>query len=163
MDCYVSHLNVTATPCWGKYKIQSSMSVGVRVRVLSSCLFWTSDVWTHQPGPHRRKVTQDFSTFLLRCLPYFFSREGFIHPFPSSTMKSNFVYPRVNRSPCWALFFIFYFLFSSCDCTEIRTHIPKSEGFEVTNWTTGERELVLTDNTVVTTSITTVLPYPEGG
>ena len=27
------------------------------------------------------------------------SREGFSHPFPSSTMKSNFVYPRINRSP----------------------------------------------------------------
>ena len=23
----------------------------------------------YQPGSHRRKVTQDFSTFLLRCLP----------------------------------------------------------------------------------------------
>ena len=26
---------------------------------------------------------------------------------------------------------------SSCDCTEIRTHVHTSEGFEVTNWTTG--------------------------
>ena len=25
----------------------------------------------------------------------------------------------------------------SCDCTETRTHVPTSEGFEVTNWTTG--------------------------
>ena len=48
---------------------------------------------------HRRKVTQDFSTFLLRCLPLFLSREGFSLPFPSSTVKSNFVYPRINRSP----------------------------------------------------------------
>ena len=40
--------------------------------VLSSYLFWTSGSWTYQPGSHRRKVTQDFSsTFLLRCLPYF--------------------------------------------------------------------------------------------
>ena len=30
----------------------------------------------------------------------FLSREGFSHPFPSSTVKSNFVYPRrSNRSP----------------------------------------------------------------
>ena len=36
---------------------------------LSTHLFWTSDLWTHQPGSHRRKVTQDFFTFLLRCLP----------------------------------------------------------------------------------------------
>ena len=49
--------------------------------------------WTYQPGSHRRKVTQDFSsTFLLRCVPSFFSREGFSHSFPSSTVKSNFVY-----------------------------------------------------------------------
>ena len=26
-----------------------------------SHLFWTSDLCTHQPGSHRRKVTQDFS------------------------------------------------------------------------------------------------------
>ena len=26
--------------------------------------------WTYQPGSHRRKVTQDFSsTFFLRCMP----------------------------------------------------------------------------------------------
>ena len=49
--------------------------------------------WTYQPGPHRKKVTQDFpSTFFLRCLPEFFSREGFSRSFPSSTVKSNFVY-----------------------------------------------------------------------
>ena len=48
--------------------------------------------WTYQPGSRRRKVTQDFSsTFLLRCVPYFFSRQGFSHSFPSSTVKSNFV------------------------------------------------------------------------
>ena len=29
--------------------------------------------WTYQPGSHRRKVTQDFSsTFFLRCVPYFY-------------------------------------------------------------------------------------------
>ena len=27
------------------------------------------DVWTYQPGSHRRKVIEAFSTFLLRCLP----------------------------------------------------------------------------------------------
>ena len=49
--------------------------------------------WTYQPGSHRKKVTQDFpSTFFLRCLPQFFSREGFSHFLPSSTVKSSFVY-----------------------------------------------------------------------
>ena len=47
--------------------------------------------WMYQPGSHRRKVAQDFSsTFLLRCMPLFFSREGFSRSFPSSTVKSNF-------------------------------------------------------------------------
>ena len=31
-------------------------------------------------------------------LPQFLSREGFSRLFPSSTVKSNFVYPRINRS-----------------------------------------------------------------
>ena len=35
-------------------------------------VIWTSDLWMQQPGSHRRKVTQDFSAFLLRCLPSFF-------------------------------------------------------------------------------------------
>ena len=61
------------------------------VCVFSSHSFWTSS--SLEPGSHRRKVTQDFSsTFFLRYVPYFFSREGFSHSFPSSIMKSNFVY-----------------------------------------------------------------------
>ena len=49
--------------------------------------------WTYQPRSHRRKVTPNFpSTLLLRCVPSFFSREGFSHSFRSSTVKSNFVY-----------------------------------------------------------------------
>ena len=59
--------------------------------MLSPHLFWTSDLWTHHPGSHRRKVTQDFFTFL--------SREGLNRPLPLSTVKLNFVYPRINRSP----------------------------------------------------------------
>ena len=50
------------------------------VCVLSSNLLCTSDLWTH-----RRKVTEDFSTFLLRCLPQILSREGFSHPSTVST------------------------------------------------------------------------------
>ena len=38
------------------------------IRVLSSHLFWTSGLWTYQPGSHRRKAAQDFSALLLRCL-----------------------------------------------------------------------------------------------
>ena len=61
-----------------------------------------------------------------------FSREGFSRPFPSSIVKSNFVYPRHNRPPL-----VGHDVRenpSSCDCAEIRTHVPTSEGFEVTDW-----------------------------
>ena len=76
-------------------------------------------------------ATQDVSSaFLLRCLPSFFSREGFRCAFPSSKVRSNFVY-------VLHLLGIFYFFvsknLSSCDDTEIRTHVPTSESFEVTN------------------------------
>ena len=82
----------------------------VCVCVLSSYLFWTSGLWTYQPGPHRRKVTQDFSsTFLLLCLHSFFSREVFSRSFPSSTVKSNFCVPtQINRSPLVGHFFFFF-------------------------------------------------------
>ena len=77
--------------------------------------------WTYQPGSHRRKVTQDFSsTFFLRCVPLFFSHEGFSHSFPSSTVKSNFV--------CFHLLGIFFFIFlffseKNPVCRD-RTHVP---------------------------------------
>ena len=46
---------------------------------------------------------------LLRCLPQFLSREGFICSVPSSSVKLNFVYPRVNRSPLVGHFIIFHY------------------------------------------------------
>ena len=58
-----------------------------------------------------RKVTQDFSTFRLRCLPSFLSREAFSRPFHSLTLKSNFVYPRIDCSPLVGHDFIFLFFF----------------------------------------------------
>ena len=78
--------------------------LSVCVCVFSSHSFWTSSSLdvpagvTQEEGhtggrSHRRKVTQDFlSTFFLRCVPEFFSREGFSHSFRSSTVMSNFVY-----------------------------------------------------------------------
>ena len=60
--------------------------------------------WMYQQGSHRRKVAQNFSsTFLLRCIPLFFSREGFSRSFPSSTVKSNFVF--------WAFFFFLFIIY----------------------------------------------------
>ena len=55
------------------------------VCVFSSHLFWTSNSLEVPAG-----VTRNFSsTFLLRCMPLFFSREGFSRSFPSSTVKSS--------------------------------------------------------------------------
>ena len=74
--------------------------------------------WMYQPGSHRRKVTQDFSsTFLLRCM-----REGFSRSFPSSTVKSNLVYYRFNRSPLVGHLH-FYFLFFG----EEKSQLPGGE------------------------------------
>ena len=63
----------------------------------------------------------------------FMARRILIHTFPSSTVKSNFVNPRINRSPLGGHDFSFFLIFiftrknlSSCDCTEIRTHVPTS-------------------------------------
>ena len=92
--------------------------------------------WMYQPGSHRRKVTQDFSsTFLLRRMTLFFSREGFSRSFPSSTVKSNFVYERFNRSPLVGHFyFYFYFLVRKNPSYRDSNLCPNvSEGYEVTN------------------------------
>ena len=78
------------------------------------------NMWTHQPGSHRSCA----------CLN-FLSHEGFSRPFPSSTVKSNLVYPRINRPPL-----VGHDVRenpTSCDCAEIRTHVPTSGGFRVAN------------------------------
>ena len=58
-------------------------------------------------------VTQEESHTGFLCLPsaglaLIFSREGFSRSFPSSTVRSNFMYPRVNRSPLVGHFFLFF-------------------------------------------------------
>ena len=74
-------------------------------------------------------------------LALIFSREGHSRFFTSSTVKSSFAYKRINRSSLVGHFFLIYipvYIFceeipSLCDCKEIRTHVPTSEGFDVTN------------------------------
>ena len=58
----------------------------------------------YQPGSHRGKVTQDFSsTILLRRMPLFASLEGFNRSFPSSTVNLHFCVLTVSSfSTCWA-------------------------------------------------------------
>ena len=99
-------------------------------------------MWTHQTGSHRRKATQDFFSHhpsaVLALISL--SRGRFSRYFPSSTVKSNFVYPRHNnRSPL-----VGHDVRekpSSCDCAKVRTHVPTSEGFELTMNHRGDREL----------------------
>ena len=113
----------------------------LQIQNLSSHLLWTPD-YTAPAGvgsyTYRRKAGLEFfvlfvfspPSFCGACLN-FSSRKGFSRPFPSSTVKSNCVYPRhnnrsplvehdVRENPSWF------------HCAEIRFHVPTSEGFDVT-------------------------------
>ena len=99
----LNHKSINVRPSFPHFHY--AIIIGI---VFSSHSFWTSSSLDVPAG-----VTQDFSsTFLLRCMPLFFSREGFSRSFLSSTVKSNFVYYRFNRSPLVGHFyFYFYFMF----------------------------------------------------
>ena len=79
---------------------------------------------------------------------------GFLIHFPSAVLALFFIARKIQPplslvdrevefclptnesfSTCWAFFFFFFVKKnpSACDCTEIRTHVPTSEDFEVTN------------------------------
>ena len=64
------------------------------VCVFSFHSFWTSCSLDVPAGVTQEESHTGFliSTFFLRCVPQFFSREGFSHSFPSSTVMSEFVY-----------------------------------------------------------------------
>ena len=111
-------------------------ALSVCMCVLSSHLFWTSDLWTHQPGSHRRKVT-GFYHLPSAVLALIFIASGIQPPLSLVDRKVEF---------CVPTFMVLHFLDisfffrgggrknpSSCECAEIRTHVPTSEGFEVTN------------------------------
>ena len=125
----------------------------VCVWVFSSHSFWISS-WTYQPGSHRRKVTQDFSsTFFLRCVPSFFSREGFSHSLPSSTVKSNFVYYHNNLivlHPLGILFFVLVFSWEKSRLPGSNSRPNVSEGYEVPLSYRGDR---LTNDLIVLHSL----------
>ena len=70
---------------------RTTIATSVCVCVLSFHLFWTSGLWTCQPGSHRRKVTQDFTpSFCGVCLNFYRKKNRFSRPIPSSTVKSFF-------------------------------------------------------------------------
>ena len=62
--------------------VPAGVTQEVCVCVSSSHLFWKSGLWMYQPGYHRRKVTQDFSNFLLLCVALTFLARR-IQPFLS--------------------------------------------------------------------------------
>ena len=64
------------------------------------------------------------------CIPLFFSREGCSRSFLSSTMKSNFVCQRFNRS---LLVGYFYLVRKSPSYRDWNSRLNVSEGYEVTN------------------------------
>ena len=71
----------------------SSTQHDVCVCVFSSHSFWTSSSLDVPAGVTQEEGHTGFLIhLLLRCVPLFFSREGFSRSFPSSTVNSNFVY-----------------------------------------------------------------------
>ena len=103
--------------------------------LLTFQLFWTSDntfrfMWTHQPGSHRGKATQGEGHTGVFSPPSFSGacRGGGGYREKDSAIsflrRSTLVGHDVKEIP------------GSCDCVEIRTHVPTSEGFEITNRTT---------------------------
>ena len=86
-------------------------------------------------GLHRRNVTQDFSTVLLRCLPSFFSREGFSRSFLSSTAKSTVTVLCTTNELIVVHLLAFFFFFarkkpSRMTIPGFELTSPTSEGFE---------------------------------
>ena len=80
------------------------------------------------------------------------SHTGFLTHLPSAVLALIFLARRIQPflslvdrevefcalmnysfSTCWAFIYFVRKNPSSCDCTGIRTHVPTSEGFEVTN------------------------------
>ena len=78
------------------------------VGVLSSHLFWTSDLWTHQRGSHRRNATQEFFVFISFVLFVFFLRYRQVR----YGSWSCFHFCAVNLSRCFlCLYTSFLYLF----------------------------------------------------
>ena len=108
------------------------------VCVFSSHLFWTSSSLDVPAG-----VTQEegHTGFLIHLPPavhaFILSREGFSRSFPSSTVKSNFVYSRINPSPFVGHFFIYFLVRKNTSVTGILTHVPtrqKLRDYQLSCW-----------------------------
>ena len=80
------------------------------VCVFSSHSFWTSSSLDVPAGVTQEEGHTGFLIHLLSAVrALVFSREGFSHSFPLSTVKSNFVYNQFNGAPrVWAEKYIFW-------------------------------------------------------
>ena len=91
-------------------------------------------------------------------LALIFSREGFSRCFPLVHREVEFLCTKELIDLHLLGIFYYYYIFfvrkypSSCDCTGIRTHVPTSEDFEVTNWTTGATVFGKRENASITAS-----------
>ena len=92
--------------------------------------------WTYPAGSHRRKVTQDFPSTFLRCVPLFFSRERFSHSFPSSTLEVEII-------------FILKFFSEKNPVCRDRTHVPTCQRLYGTSELPGRPVLKSNRSTVV--------------
>ena len=84
--------------CTG-FSFLSFFAILIRVCMLSSYIFWTLDLWTHEPGSHW-KVTQNFSTFLLlhACLNFYSEKDSAV-AFPRRPWSR--VPTKYSFSTCW--------------------------------------------------------------
>ena len=104
------------------------------------CLFSSHSFWTPSSLDVPAGVTQEEGhTGFLIHLPsavraLFFSREGFSHSFPSSTVRSNFLCTNdlIVLHSLGIFIFIFYFFSEKNSVCRDRTH-NVSEGYEVTS------------------------------
>ena len=92
------------------HRTRKSPDLKLKYEICCVCVFFSHLFWTSNSLEVPAGVTQDFSsTFLLRFVPLFFSREGFSRFFPSSTVKTNLC--TTNDLIVLHLLGIFFFFF----------------------------------------------------
>ena len=111
-DTSPQKLFVVVALCWDKTKVKHPENVCLCVCVYCLSIYSGRQAcrhtsWGHTGGRSHRTSSPFFCGAFLH-----FSREkDFSHSFPSSIVKTNIVYPRVNRSPLVRHFIIFNFFF----------------------------------------------------
>ena len=91
---------------------------------MSYHLLWTSEFWMYQPGSHRRLPSAVLALIFLarRIQPFLSLVDREVEFWIISPLVGHLLFFGGGKTP------------SSCDDTEIRTHVPTSEGFEPGDW-----------------------------